>query len=110
MLSEIDMQAMIQAAMNRMQINFTYLKATTGETVQHVGGIVEIRASEGCVFIWDTSLNDHIRKFLLPNFESFQVLQQPFDNLSAGGYPLVINGQIMPEPSALTTPVSSTQG
>jgi len=101
MLTELDMQAMMQAATSRLQISFIYLKATTGETVQHQGGIVEIRASEGCVFIWDTTSNDHIRKFLLPNFSSLQVLQQPFDNISAGGYPLIINGQIMPEPGSL---------
>jgi len=107
MLTDTDMQAMVQAALNRLQITFTYLKATTGETVQHTGGIVEIRASEGVTYIWDTQTNDHIRRFILANFGSVQVLQQPFDNFSAGGYPLIINGQVMPEPSTLIPP---TQG
>ena len=99
MLTDTDMEALMQAALNRFQIRFTYLKATTGETVQHTGGIVEIRSSEGVAFIWDTELNDHIRKFILANFYSLQVLPQRFDNASAGGYPLVINGQVMPEPT-----------
>ena len=98
MLTDTDIQAMMTAATNRLQITIVYLKKTTGETVQHTGGVVEIDGANGLLWLWDTTMNDHIRKFLLSNVEGLQVLQQPFDSSSAGGFPLKINGQIIVTP------------
>ncbi len=94
MLTDTDIQALVEAATHRLQVSFTYLKATSGETVQHTGGIVEI-TSDGRMWLWDTTLNDHIRQFFMSNMNSPTVLQQPFDNMAAGGFPLKINGQII---------------
>lgn len=101
MLSSTDVQAITEAAMARLQISIVYQK-TSGDVavVAHTGGIVEINSGTGFLWLWDTSQNDHIRRFFLQNIQSVQVLQIPFDNMSAGGYPLKINGTIMPEPQA----------
>jgi len=97
-MTTTDIEALVEAALNRLQVSLNYTKATTGEIVNHKGGIVEIRSSEGILYLWDTTLNDHIRKFILANINSFQVLPEKFDYMSAGGYPIVINGQTYPEP------------
>jgi len=104
MLSATDVQALMQAAMSRLQISIMYQKVS-GDMAQvtHNGGVVEINSDTGFLWLWDTSLNDHIRRFYLQQIMSLQVLQMPFDNLSAGGYPLKINGAIMPEPGAPET-------
>ena len=96
MLSDTDYQALVDVAMKRLQITFTYQK-TSGDqaVVQHTGGVVEINADTGFLWVWDTSENDHIRRFFLSNILNLQVYGVPFDNGSAGGYPLKINGQIM---------------
>ena len=94
MLSDTDIQAMIDAAMKRLQISIVYQKVSGDQAmVQHTGGIVEINPGTGFLWLWDTGENDHIRRFYLANVLSMQVLPTPFDNASAGGYPLKINGQ-----------------
>jgi hypothetical protein len=96
MLADTDFQALVDAAMKRMQVSITYQK-TSGDqaTVVHTGGVVEISADTGFLWLWDTSMNDHIRRFFLANILNLQVYEIPFDNASAGGYPLKINGAIM---------------
>jgi hypothetical protein len=98
MLSETDVQALMQAAMARLQITIMYQKVSGDMSmVSHTGGVVEINSDTGFLWLWDTSQNDHIRRFYLQQILSMQVLQTPFDSMSAGGYPLKINGEIMPE-------------
>jgi hypothetical protein len=99
MISSTDIQAMTEAALARLQISITYQKVSGDVAmVTHTGGVVEINSETGFLWLWDTTTNDHIRRFYLQNILSLQVLQVPFDNASAGGYPLKINGTIMPEP------------
>lgn len=99
MLSETDVQALMQAALARLQVSVMYQKVSGDMAmVSHTGGVVEINSDTGFLWLWDTSTNDHIRRFYLQQILSLQVLQMPFDNISAGGYPLKINGAVMPEP------------
>ena len=96
MLSDTDFQAMVDAAMRRFQVSVTYQKTSGDQSVvQHTGGVVEINSDTGFLWLWDTNENDHIRRLYLANIMSLQVFPTPFDNASAGGYPLKINGQIM---------------
>ena len=92
MLTDTDIQALETAAINRLQITVTYLKKTTGETVQHSGGVIEL-TSDGIMWFWDTVEARGPKKMYLSNIMSLQVLQVPFDNAAAGGFPLKINGQ-----------------
>lgn len=95
MLSDTDIEAMLDAAQKRLTISFEYVKKETGELVTHTGGVTKIDSSVGAMWLWDTGLNDHIRRFILQNMGPLRVLPMPFDNAAAGGYPLEINGQII---------------
>jgi hypothetical protein len=89
----------MEAATARLQVSITYQKVSGDKAmVTHAGGVVEINSDTGFMWLWDTSLNDHIRRFYMNQVLSLQVLQMPFDYMSAGGFPLKINGEIMPEP------------
>lgn len=114
MLSETDVQALMQAAMARLQVSIMYQKVSGDMSmVSHAGGVVEINSETGFLWLWDTSTNDHIRRFYLQQILSLQVMQTPFDNMSAGGFPLKINGAIMPEPGMSTMeaePMDQTAG
>ena len=96
MLSDTDVQALMDAAQKRLQIAITYQKVSGDmQVVNHQGGVVEINSDTGFLWLWDTTTNDHIRRFYMQNVMSLQVLDLAFDNISAGGYPLKINGQII---------------
>lgn len=86
---------LVEAMRNKLQVTLVYLKKTTGEIVTHTGGIYEINANDptsgAVLWLWDTTTNDKIRKFLIGNIQSFQVLQTPFQ--TNGIWPLKLNGQ-----------------
>jgi hypothetical protein len=91
MLDAVSTDAMIKALQNKLQVTINYTKKSTGEAVTHTGGIQEIDGN--ILWLWDTSLNDHIRKFLLENITGIQVLDVPF--FPTGGFPLKLNGEIL---------------
>lgn len=96
MLSQVDVDALVKAAQNKLQVTFTYLKKTTGETVIHSGGIYEIGVNKSgtpCIWMWDTSSNDNIRQLLNENIISIQVLDIPF--FPPQPWPIKINGAIV---------------
>jgi|YelNatPaOPRAMG01_1025707.scaffolds.fasta_scaffold00723_8 predicted DNA-binding transcriptional regulator YafY len=88
--------AVATAIRNKLQVSLSYQKKTTGEIVQHTGGIYEIGANksgETVIWLWDTMRNDTIRQFLVSNIIDFQVLNIPFQ--TNGMWPLKINGEIV---------------
>ena len=93
-----DIQPLITALQNHLQITLTYLKATTSEIVVHTGGIQEIGphsvTGKATLWLWDSSLNDHIRNFIIDNIQSFEVLQLPYQPNPA--WPLKLNGEVIP--------------
>ncbi len=96
MLNQQDIDALINAAQNKLQITLTYTKKTTGEVVSHTGGIYEIGVDDKgqqILYLWDNTTNDHIRKFLVGNIISIQVLETPF--FPPNPWPIKINGQII---------------
>ena len=96
MLSQLDMDALVQATQNKLQVTFTYTKKSTGETVVHTGGVYEIgvnKAGASCVWMWDVTTNDQIRQLLIENIISIQVLSIPF--IPSNPWPIKINGQII---------------
>ncbi len=95
MLSDTDIQALVDAATKRLTVEINYVKKEDGTSVVHTGGVTKIDSSVGSMWLWDTGLNDHIRRFYLQNIMQLQVLPIPFNNAAAGGYPLEINGQII---------------
>ena len=84
-------QALAQACQNKLQVIINYTKKTTGEFVTHTCGIQEINGN--LIWGWDISLQDHIRKFLLENIQSIEVLNIPY--IVTNGYPIKINGAIV---------------
>ena len=96
MLSQLDMDALVTATQNKLQVTLTYLKKTTGEIVVHTIGRQEIgvdKKGQPCIWGMDTSLMDNIRIFLLDYVQAIQVLNIPYNNSSI--YPIKINGQIV---------------
>lgn len=92
----INVDVLVNALTSRMQVTLTYQKKTTGEVVTHTGGIYEIgvnKAGNPCLWLWDTSKNDHIRDFLLSNIVSCIPLQIPFQ--PDPQFPLKLNGEII---------------
>ena len=92
----VNVDELVNALTSKLQVTLTYQKKTTGEVVTYTGGIYEIganRAGNPCLWLWDTSMNDHIRDFLLSNIISYQVLQLPF--LPDPAFPLKLNGEII---------------
>ena len=90
--------AIATAIRSKLQVTLTYQKKTTGEIVQHIGGVYEIgpnKSGETVIWLWDTSRNDTIRQFLPDNIIDFQVLDIPFQ--TNGMWPLKINGDIVGE-------------
>jgi len=88
-----DINPLIEAAKARKMVSLEYEKKTTGEFVNHRGGIYEIgtnKAGAPCLWLWDTDLNTGIRQFLLSNIMSFQVLDIAFDPPQP--WPIKING------------------
>jgi hypothetical protein len=93
----IDPNVLVTALQGHLIVTLTYQKKTTGETVTHTGGLYEINSADpsgAVVWLWDTSLNDHIRKFLIGNIIDVQVLQEAF--VPTQGWPFKLNGQIIP--------------
>lgn len=88
----IDMDVLLQAHMAHMQITIDYTKASTGEAVTHTGGIYEIRGDR--MFLWDTTLNDTIRQFIIGGITRLEVLAMPFTPTQ--GWPYKLNGTIIP--------------
>lgn len=89
----IDINPLIEAARNKLQVTINYTKQN-GEFVSHTGGIYEIgNNSKGndVVWLWDTMVNDHIRQFLVGNINSFSVLSAPF--MPPQPYPIIIYGE-----------------
>ena len=91
-----DIQPLVLALQNKLQVVLTYQKKTTSEVVQHQIGIYEINSNDpsGAV-LWgfDVIANDHIRKFLISNIQSFQVLDIPF--VPNGIWPIKLEGQVI---------------
>ncbi|MFA5397485.1 MAG: hypothetical protein WC346_15860 [Methanogenium sp.] len=92
-----DIQPLVVALTNKLQVTLVYQKKKTGEIVTHTGGIYEIgphkKTGVYTLWLWDTSLNDHIRDFIVDNIQSFQVLEIPF--VPNGLFPLKYNGEIV---------------
>jgi len=86
-----DIVPLVEACRGKLQINIDYTKKTTGETVHHQGGIYEIDGN--ILWLWDTNLNDNIRKFLIENINSFEVLNVAF--FPPQPFPIKINGEIV---------------
>lgn len=86
-----DLTPLIEACRNKLQVTLNYTKKTTGEMVVHTGGIYEIR--DNLLWLWDTTSNDNIRKFLIENIDSFQVLDALF--FPPNPWPIKINGEIV---------------
>jgi hypothetical protein len=90
----VPIEPLLDALRNKLQVTLTYTKKTTGETVTHTGGIYEINSADKSgpvLWLWDTTTNDNIRKFLLGNIVNVQVLATPFQ--TNGMWPLKIDGQ-----------------
>lgn len=90
-----DVEPLVEALQAHKQVTLNYTKKS-GELVTHTGGIYEIGANKAgntVVWLWDTQLNDHIRQFLLPNINSFQVLDADFQDVFGWGFKL--NGEIL---------------
>lgn len=85
-----DLTPLIEAATNKLQIILDYTK-TNGEVVTHQGGIYEIR--DNYLWLWDTNLNDNIRKFIISNINSYQILDIAF--FPPQPWPIKINGDIV---------------
>jgi len=94
MLDQTSLEALTTACQNKLQVTLTYVKKTTGETVVHTIGVQELggvnKAGQPVVWGWDTSLNDHIRAFLVDFIQGVQVLDIPYINST--GFPIKING------------------
>ena len=91
-----DIAPLEEAARARKQVTLNYSKETDGSTVTHTIGIQEIgqtKAGKPCIWGWDTTLNDHIRAFLLSNIINAEVID--VDYIPSGVYPIKINGQIV---------------
>lgn len=86
-----DIGPLEEACKNKLQVVLNYTKKTTGENVQHQGGIYEINGD--ILWLWDTNLNDNIRKFLIENINSFEVLNISF--FPPQQFPIKINGEIV---------------
>jgi hypothetical protein len=92
----VPVEPLITALQGKLQVTLTYEKKTTGEVVTHTGGIYEIGSNKQGVpvlWLWDTTLNDNIRQFLLSNIIDAQVLDVPFQ--TNGLFPLKLNGQVI---------------
>jgi hypothetical protein len=92
-----DISPLITALQNRLQVTLTYQKEKDGSIVTHTGGIYEIgphkTTGRNTLWLFDTTLNDRIRNFIIDNIQSFQVLQIPF--IPNGAWPLTLNGEII---------------
>ena len=87
----VEIEPLVEALTHKKQVTLTYTKEKTAETVVHTGGLYEIDGSRNCLFLWDTSLNDHIRRFKLDNIISYEILDIDFiDNF---GWGFKLNGQ-----------------
>ena len=89
-------EPLVEALQNKLQVTLIYDKKTTGEVVTHTGGIYEINDQDphgSTLWLWDTALNDRIRRFYLDRIVSFQVLDTPF--MPPQPWPLKLNGQIL---------------
>lgn len=91
----IDMEPVIVALRNKLQVILTYVKKN-GETVVHTGGMYEIgvnKAGNEVIWLWDTALNDHIRQFLVVNVTAIQVLDISF--FPPQPYPIKLDGEVV---------------
>lgn len=91
----VELEPIVEATRNKLQITIDYQKETTGENVVHTGGVYEIGTSKGgkpCIWLWDLERNDHIRCFLLDNITRVQVLDASFVPTA---FPIKINGEIV---------------
>ena len=73
----IDVAPLFEACRGKLQVTLEYTKKD-GTYVQHTGGIYEIRSNEGKLWLWDTTVNDHIRVFIMDSIQNFQILDAPF--------------------------------
>ncbi len=92
-----DTTPLITALQNKLQVTLTYLKESSGEVVTHTGGIQEIgphsTTGRATLWLWDTSLNDHIRNFVIDNIQAVQVLQLPY--IPTQPWPFKLNGAVI---------------
>ena len=92
----VELEPLVLALQSHMQVTLQYTKES-GEVVTHTGGITEIgtnKKGNACLWLYDTTANDHIRNFLLDRIVSFQVLDVPYTDMFGWGFKL--NGQIIP--------------
>jgi len=90
----VDPAPLYEACRGKLQIALTsYTKKDGSISSDHVGGIYEIDSANGIIWIFDTVLNDHIRKFFIGSINSFQVLDTPF--FPPQPYPIQIDGEII---------------
>jgi len=90
-----DTTPLVEALKAHKQITLTYAKEN-GEIVTHTGGITEIgpnKKGNEVLWLWDTTLNDHIRQFLFGGIQSFQVLDTEYVDMFGWGFKL--NGQLL---------------
>jgi hypothetical protein len=92
-----DTTPLTTALQNRLQVTLTYQKEKDGSVVVHTGGIQEIgphpKTGRATLWLWDTSLQDHIRNFIIDNIQAVQVLNVPYQPNPA--WPLKLNGEII---------------
>ena len=96
-MAMVELQPLIDAATNELQVSMTYTKRS-GEVTQRIIGIYEIGASEKhggqmVVWGWDIAKNDTIRAFLFDSIDSYQVLDAPFARPMP--WPIKVNGEII---------------
>jgi hypothetical protein len=91
-----DTAPLVEALQAHKCITLQYTKEN-GEQVTHTGGITEIginKKGNQVLWLWDNTLNDHIRQFLFNGIMSFQVLDQEY--VDAFGWGFKLNGEIIP--------------
>ena len=88
----VDVAPLYEACRGKLQVTLDYTKKD-GTFVQHTGGIYEIDSPKGLLWLFDTNLNDHIRKFFLGSINSFQILDTVF--FPPQPYPIKIDGEIV---------------
>jgi len=96
-MAMVELQPLIEAATNELQVHMTYTKQS-GEVTMRTIGIYEIGPSEKhngqmVVWGWDLEKNDTIRAFLFENINSYEVLAAQFFRTQP--WPVKINGTIV---------------
>lgn len=96
-MAMVELQPLIDAAVNELQVSMTYTKRSGEVTIRTIG-IYEIGPSEKhggqeVVWGWDLEKNDTIRTFLFDSISSYEVLAAQF--FRPQPWPIKINGEIV---------------